>query len=76
MVPSLAASPGPPGVTLPGMGLGRAYRLVVDGGERLRFSDAEFVVKVSAETTGGVFTIIEETAPLDTPLHVHRNEDE
>lgn len=47
-----------------------------DGGERLRFSDAEFVVRASADTTGGAFTIIEEYAPLDTPLHVHKNEDE
>jgi hypothetical protein len=34
------------------------------------------VVKASAETTGGAFTIIEENEPVDTPLHVHRNEDE
>ena len=47
-----------------------------DGGERLRFSDAEFVVKASADTTDGAFTIIEEIAALDTPLHVHEHEDE
>lgn len=47
-----------------------------DDGERLRFSDAEFVVKASADTTAGAFTIIEEAAPLDTPLHVHEHEDE
>jgi mannose-6-phosphate isomerase-like protein (cupin superfamily) len=52
------------------------FKLDADGGERLRFSDAEFVVKASAETTGGAFGIIEEIAPLDTPMHVHRNEDE
>ena len=52
------------------------YKLDADGGEHLQFSDAEFIVKASAETTGGVFTIIEEVAPLDTPLHVHKNEDE
>lgn len=45
-------------------------------GERLRFSDADFVIRASAETTGGAFTIIEEIAPLDTPLHVHEREDE
>jgi mannose-6-phosphate isomerase-like protein (cupin superfamily) len=50
--------------------------LDADDGERLRFSDAEFVVKASADTTGGAFTIIEEIAPLDTPLHVHEREDE
>jgi hypothetical protein len=47
----------------------RPYELDADGGERLRFSDAEFVVKASSDTTGGAFTIIEEVAPLDTPLH-------
>jgi mannose-6-phosphate isomerase-like protein (cupin superfamily) len=52
------------------------YKLDSDGGERLRFSDAEFIVKASAERTGGAFTIIEEVSPLDTPLHVHKNEDE
>ncbi len=53
-----------------------AWSLGGDEGERLRFSGAEFLVKASAETTGGGFTIIEEIAPLDTPLHVHAHEDE
>ena len=52
------------------------YALVEGDGERLRFSGAEFVVGASADTTGGAFTIIEEVAPLDTPLHVHEHEDE
>jgi mannose-6-phosphate isomerase-like protein (cupin superfamily) len=52
------------------------YALDADGGEPLRFSDADFLIKASAETTGGSFTIIEENAPLDTPLHVHEREDE
>jgi mannose-6-phosphate isomerase-like protein (cupin superfamily) len=47
-----------------------------DGGERLRFSGAEVVVRASAETTRGAFTILEEVSPLDTPLHMHENEDE
>jgi mannose-6-phosphate isomerase-like protein (cupin superfamily) len=55
---------------------GRGHRVEADGGERLRFSDAEFVVRASADRTGGAFTIIEEVAPLDTPLHVHKYEDE
>jgi mannose-6-phosphate isomerase-like protein (cupin superfamily) len=46
------------------------------GGERLRFSDAEFVIRASSDSTKGAFTIIEEVNPLDTPLHVHRYEDE
>ena len=52
------------------------HKVDEDGGERLRFSDAEVVVMASADTTGGAFTIIEEVSPLDTPLHVHENEDE
>ncbi len=52
------------------------FALACDAGEPLRFSDAEFLVKASAETTGGSFSIVEEVAPLDTPSHVHANEDE
>ena len=52
------------------------FALAGDAGEQLRFSDAEFLVKASAETTGGSFSIVEEVAPLDTPPHVHANEDE
>ena len=53
-----------------------AYELGAAGGERLRFGDVEIVVKASAETTGGAFAIFEENEPVDTPLHVHENEDE
>jgi mannose-6-phosphate isomerase-like protein (cupin superfamily) len=52
------------------------FKVDAEGGERLRFSDAEFVVRASAETTGGAFCIVEEVSPLDTPLHVHEHEDE
>jgi mannose-6-phosphate isomerase-like protein (cupin superfamily) len=52
------------------------FMLDVDDGERLRFSDADVVIKASADTTGGAFAIVEEIAPLDTPLHVHEREDE
>ena len=35
------------------------------------------LVKATAETTGGDFTMFEEVPPLvDTPLHVHEREDE
>jgi mannose-6-phosphate isomerase-like protein (cupin superfamily) len=54
----------------------RGFALDSESGERLRFSDAEFLVKASADTTGGAFSVIEEVAPLDTPLHVHAHEDE
>jgi mannose-6-phosphate isomerase-like protein (cupin superfamily) len=53
-----------------------AYRLKADGGERLRFRDVEILIKASADTTGGAFTIFEENEPVDTALHVHENEDE
>jgi hypothetical protein len=52
------------------------FMLDADAGERLRFSDADVVIKASADTTGGAFAIVEEIAPLDTPLHVHEREDE
>jgi mannose-6-phosphate isomerase-like protein (cupin superfamily) len=53
-----------------------AYKLEAEGGERLRFGEVEIVVKASADTTGGAFTIFGENEPVDTPLHVHENEDE
>ena len=53
-----------------------AYALRADDGERLRFGDVEVVVKASADTTDGAFTIFEENEPADTRLHVHEHEDE
>jgi mannose-6-phosphate isomerase-like protein (cupin superfamily) len=53
-----------------------AYALAADDGERLRFGDVEVVIKASADTTGGAFTIFEENEPVDTPVHVHEHEDE
>jgi mannose-6-phosphate isomerase-like protein (cupin superfamily) len=52
------------------------FKLDADGGEHLRFGEVAVVIKASAETTGGAFSIIEEIAPVDTPLHVHGHEDE
>ncbi|AZO31078.1 MULTISPECIES: cupin domain-containing protein [unclassified Mesorhizobium] len=52
------------------------YKLEAGEGERLHFSGADFLVKASADTTGGAFSIVEEIDPLDTPLHSHANEDE
>lgn len=52
------------------------YYLGATAGERLSFAGAVFLVKASTETTAGAFAIIEEVDPLDTPLHVHANEDE
>ena len=42
----------------------------------MSFAGAVFLVKASAESTAGAFSIIEELEPLDTPLHAHANEDE
>jgi mannose-6-phosphate isomerase-like protein (cupin superfamily) len=48
-----------------------------DGGERLVFGGATILVRVAAEASGGAFSLFEEVPPLvDTPLHVHENEDE
>jgi mannose-6-phosphate isomerase-like protein (cupin superfamily) len=57
---------GPPG----------GHKVDLDGGERVHFSGADFVIRASAETTGGAFSITEEIEPLDTLLHVHEREDE
>jgi mannose-6-phosphate isomerase-like protein (cupin superfamily) len=46
-------------------------------GERLSFAGATILVRVPSEASGGAFSLFEEVPPLlDTPLHVHRNEDE
>ncbi len=55
---------------------GLPFKVEAGAGERVRFSDAEFLIKASAATTGGAFSMVEEIDPLDTPLHVHEREDE
>ena len=53
------------------------FSLDRDEGERLVFGDITILIRASAETTGGAFTLFEEVPPLvDTPLHVHEHEDE
>ena len=52
------------------------FALATDEGERLRFGDVEILLKATAATTGGAFTLFEERDPADTPLHVHECEDE
>ena len=66
---------------IPPSPLGLSYRRLrtrtADGGERLSFAGSSFVVRASADTTGGAFTHHRGVAAaLDTPLHVHANEDE
>lgn len=54
-----------------------AFALEHDAGERLRFAGATILIRASAETTGGAFSLFEELPPmLDTGPHVHSNEDE
>ena len=56
---------------------GPGFALDPDGGERLVFGGVTILVRASAEMTGGAFSLFEEVPPLvDTPLHVHENEDE
>jgi quercetin dioxygenase-like cupin family protein len=52
------------------------FKLEASGGECLRFGEVEILIKVSADTTGGAYTVFEENQPVDTPLHVHEREDE
>jgi mannose-6-phosphate isomerase-like protein (cupin superfamily) len=53
------------------------FGLHADEGERLTFGEVTILLRASAMATGGRFTLFEEVPPLlDTPLHVHANEDE
>jgi quercetin dioxygenase-like cupin family protein len=45
--------------------------------EEITFGGTTILVRTSADDSGGAITILEEGPPmLDTPLHVHSNEDE
>jgi mannose-6-phosphate isomerase-like protein (cupin superfamily) len=53
------------------------YALEPDAGERLEFGAGTVIIRASGETTNGAFCVFEELPPLlDTPAHVHSNEDE
>jgi mannose-6-phosphate isomerase-like protein (cupin superfamily) len=53
------------------------HALDPDDGERLVFGEITILVRASAQTTDGAYTLFEEVPPMvDTPLHVHENEDE
>lgn len=48
-----------------------------DEGERLTFAGVTILVRVTSKASGGAFSLFEEVPPLlDTPLHVHSEEDE
>jgi hypothetical protein len=50
--------------------------LASNEGELLVFGDLTILVRASAESTGGAFSLFEEIPPLaDTPLHVHARDD-
>jgi mannose-6-phosphate isomerase-like protein (cupin superfamily) len=52
------------------------FGLQAEQGERLSFGGVHVLIRASAQSTGGAFSIIEEIDPLDTPAHVHEREDE
>ena len=52
------------------------FRVPADGGETLQFGGIDIIVRTSGASTGGAFSIIEEVDPVDTPIHIHQNEDE
>ena len=55
---------------------GLAHKVEAGAGERLQWAGMEFVIRASAESTGGAFSIIEEVDAVDAPPHTHANEDE
>jgi mannose-6-phosphate isomerase-like protein (cupin superfamily) len=45
--------------------------------ELVRFGDATILVRASGQSTGGALSLFEELPPMiDTPRHLHANEDE
>ena len=53
-----------------------AHMVPAGEGEHLRFSGMEVLIRASAESTGGAFTLLEEIDPIDVPLHVHHRHNE
>ena len=46
-------------------------------GERLSFAGLTILLSIPSDASGGAFSLFEEVSPLaDTPLHMHRDEDE
>jgi mannose-6-phosphate isomerase-like protein (cupin superfamily) len=53
------------------------YALDRDQGERVTFGETTILLRTTAQSSRGALTIWEEIPPLlDTPLHLHANEDE
>jgi quercetin dioxygenase-like cupin family protein len=57
--------------------MAQGHKVDAAAGEHVRFGEVHVVIRASAESTGGGFAVVEEVPPLvDTPPHVHANEDE
>jgi mannose-6-phosphate isomerase-like protein (cupin superfamily) len=53
------------------------FALGADEGELVTFGDVRIIIRATAESTGGAFSLFEELPPLvDTPMHVHARDDE
>lgn len=52
------------------------HKVEAGGGERLPYAGMELVIRASADSTDGAFSIIEEIDAVDAPLHIHEREDE
>jgi mannose-6-phosphate isomerase-like protein (cupin superfamily) len=53
------------------------FALDAEDGELLTFGDASILVRATGDDTDGAFSLFEEVPPMvDTPLHVHANDDE
>ena len=63
--------------TGPGSAGARPFASAPGDGDRIDIGTATFLVRASADSTGGALTILEEEPPLlDTSRHVHRAMDE
>ena len=70
-------NPSSPDGTVTGAAAVAPFAVPVDEGEVIDIGTASFLVRATAESTGGVFTMFEELPPLlDTSRHVHEYEDE
>lgn len=68
-----------PTVADPGRSTSLALPFALRGeeGEWLSFGNTAIIIRASAESTGGAFTVFEEVPPLgDVSRHVHQHEDE
>ena len=55
---------------------GVGHKVAAGTGEDLPFSGMRFLIRASAESTGGAFSVLEEIDPVDVPMHIHDLHDE